>query len=75
MPSPSAVLAGRRAGLAGGGGGVSRPVDTLESGELMGVSVTEEISRQDRDLILWHQKREEGLSSMNKSSAALMCSG
>lgn len=73
MLSPSAALAGRRAGLAGGG--VSRPVDRLESGELMGVSVTEEISRQDRDLMLWHQKREEGLSSMNKSSAALMCSG
>lgn len=73
MLSPSAALAGRRVGLAGGG--VSMPVDRLESGELMGVSVTEEISRQDRDLMLWHQKREEGLSSMNKSSAALMCRG
>lgn len=73
MLHPSTGLGGRRAGLAGGG--VSRPVDRLESGELMGVSVTEEISRQESDLMLWYQKREEGLSSMNASSAALMCSG
>lgn len=73
MLHPSTGLGGSRAGLAGGG--VSRPVDRLESGELMGVSVTEEISRQESDLMLWYQKREEGLSSMNASSAALMCSG
>lgn len=73
MLHPSVGLGGRRAGLAGGG--VSRPADKLESGELIGVSVTEEISRQESDLILWHQKREEGLCSMYASSAAFMCSG
>lgn len=50
MLHPSAGLVGRRAGLAGGG--VSSPVDRLESGELMGVSVTEEISKQESDLML-----------------------
>lgn len=35
------------AGLAGGG--VSRPADCPESGELRGVSVTEEISREDSE--------------------------
>lgn len=35
------------AGLAGGG--VSRPADWLKSGELRGVSVTEEISREDSE--------------------------
>lgn len=48
MLQPSLGLGGRRAGLAGGG--VSRPTDKLDSGELMGVSVTEEISRQESDL-------------------------
>ena len=47
MLKPSLPLAGGRAGLEGGG--VSRPVEKLDSGELMGVSVMEEISRQDRD--------------------------
>lgn len=47
MLQPSVPLAGGRAGLAGGG--VSRPVEKLDSGELMGVSVTEEISRQESD--------------------------
>lgn len=50
MLHPSAGLGGGRAGLAGGG--VSSPVDRLDSGELMGVSVTEEISRQESDLML-----------------------
>lgn len=50
MLHPSVGLGGRRAGLAGGG--VSRPLDRLDSGELMGVSVTEEISRQESDLML-----------------------
>lgn len=50
MLHPSVGLGGRRAGLAGGG--VSSPVDRLDSGELIGVSVTEEISRQDSDLML-----------------------
>lgn len=72
MLHPSGGLAGRRGGLAGGGGGVISPLDRLDSGELMGVSVTEEISRQDR---LWHQKREEGLCSMYASLEAFMCSG
>lgn len=43
-------LGGSRGGLAGGG--VSSPVDRLDSGELMGVRVTEEISRQESDLRL-----------------------
>lgn len=50
MLHPSTGLTGRTAGLAGGG--VSNPVDRLESGELIGVSVTDEISRQDSDLML-----------------------
>lgn len=49
MLNPSVALGGGTASLAGGG--VSSPVDTLESGELIGVSVTEEISRQDRELM------------------------
>lgn len=73
MLHPSGGLGGSRAGLAGGG--VSSPADKLDSGELMGVSVTEEISRQDSDLMLVHQKREEGLCSMYASLAAFMCSG
>lgn len=50
MLHPSGGLGGRRAGLAGGG--VSSPLDKLDSGELIGVSVTEEISRQENDLML-----------------------
>lgn len=50
MLHPSIRLAGSRAGLAGGG--VSSPAEKLDSGELIGVSVTEEISRQDSDLML-----------------------
>lgn len=50
MLHPSVGLGGRRAGLAGGG--VSSPADKLDSGELIGVSVTEEISRQESDLML-----------------------
>lgn len=50
MLHPLGGLGGGRAGLAGGG--VSSPADKLDSGELMGVSVTEEISRQDSDLML-----------------------
>lgn len=73
MLQPSLGLGGRRAGLAGGG--VSSPVDKLDSGELIGVRVTEEISRQESDLMLWHQKREDGLCSMYASLAAFMCSG
>ena len=71
MLHPSVAL-GARAGLAGGG--VSSPADKLDSGELIGVSVTEEISRQENDLMLWHQKREEGLCSMYASLVAFMCS-
>ena len=74
MLHPSAGLGGRGAGLAGGGG-VRSPLDKLDSGELIGVRVTEEISRQDSDLMLWHQKRDEGLCSMYASLEALMCSG
>lgn len=70
---PSAALGGSRAGLAGGG--VSNPVDRLESGELMGVRVTEEISRQESDVTLRHQNREDGLCSGYASSAALACQG
>lgn len=73
MLHPSVGLGGSRAGLAGGG--VSSPLDKLDSGELIGVSVTEEISRQESDLMLWHQKRAEGLCSMYASLAAFMCSG
>lgn len=73
MLYPSVSLGGRSAGLEDGG--VSRPTDRLDSGELIGVSVTEEISRQESDLMPWHQKREDGLCSMYASSAALMCSG
>lgn len=50
MLHPSVGLGGRSGGLAGGG--VSRPPDMLDSGELIGVSVTEEISRQESDLML-----------------------
>lgn len=50
MLHPSVGLGGRSGGLAGGG--VSRPPDMLDSGELIGVSVTEEISRQESDLRL-----------------------
>lgn len=50
MLHPSLGLGGRRVDLAGGG--VSRPTDKLDSGELMGVSVTEEISRQESALTL-----------------------
>lgn len=50
MLNPSVALGGGTVGLAGGG--VSSPVETLESGELIGVSVTEEISRQDSDVKL-----------------------
>lgn len=49
MLHPSAGF-GRRAGLAGGG--VSRPAERLDSGELIGVSVTEEISRHEKDVRL-----------------------
>lgn len=70
---PSAALGGGGAALAGGG--VSNPEDRLESGELMGVRVTEEISRQESDVTLRHQKREDGLCSRYASSAASMCSG
>lgn len=41
------LVGGKRAGLAGGG--VSRLADWLESGELRGVNVTEEISREDSE--------------------------
>lgn len=44
-PHPSGALGGRKVHLAGGG--VSRPADRLDSGELIGVRVTEEISRQE----------------------------
>lgn len=50
MLHPSEGLGGGRAGFAGGG--VSSPADKLDSGELIGVSVTEEISRQESDLML-----------------------
>ena len=53
MLQPGGAAAETAATLAGGG--VSRPEELLDSGELMGVRVTEEISRHDRD-----QKREEG---------------
>lgn len=71
MLHPSEGLGGRSGGLAGGG--VSRPPDRLDSGELMGVRVTEEISRQESAVMLSHQKREDGLRSMYASSSALVC--
>ena len=49
MLHPSAVFR-RRADLAGGG--VSSPAERLDSGELIGVSVTEEISRHEKDVRL-----------------------
>lgn len=70
MLHPSAGLEERRAGLAGGG--VSSPAERLDSGELIGVSVTEEISRQEKDFSLWHQKREEGLCNMYASLVEFM---
>lgn len=44
----------------------------LDSGELIGVRVTEEISRQESVVKLSHQKREDGLRSMYASPTALM---
>ena len=41
------------------GGGVSRPVEKLDSGELAGVRETEDISRQDRDFRLPHQNIDD----------------
>lgn len=73
MLQASPALGGRRGGRGRAclaGGGVSIPAETLESGELMGVSVTEEISRQDSDDTLWNQKREDGLCSRKDSPAA-----
>ena len=70
MLRPSAGLAGGTAGLAGGG--VRSPADRLESGELMGVRVTEEISTQEKDVRLWHQNRDEGLCNMNASLVEFM---
>lgn len=43
------------------GGGVNSPDDCLESGELIGVSVMEEISKQGAESSLLHQKKAEGL--------------
>lgn len=71
MLHPSEGLGGRSGGLAGGG--VSRPPDMLDSGELIGVRVTEEISRQESAVTLSRQKREDGLRSMYASSSAFMC--
>ena len=71
MLHPSDGLGRRSGGLAGGG--VSRPPEMLDSGELIGVRVTEEISRQESAVKLSHQKREEGLRSMYASSTAFMC--
>lgn len=48
--TPASVSGFGGAGLAGGG--VKTPADTLESGELIGVSVTEEISRQEKEVRL-----------------------
>lgn len=71
MLHPSEGLGGRSGGLAGGG--VSRPPDRLDSGELIGVRVTEEISRQESVVMLSNQKREDGLRSMYASSTVFMC--
>ena len=50
------------------GGGVIRPADWLESGELAGVSVREEISRQARAVRSPpHQNRADGLCIMKAS--------
>lgn len=43
------------------GGGINNPGGSLESGELLGVSVMEEISKQGGESSLLHQKKVEGL--------------
>lgn len=43
------------------GGGINNPAGSLESGELLGVSVMEEISKQGGESSLLHQKKVEGL--------------
>lgn len=43
------------------GGGINNPDGSLESGELLGVSVMEEISKQGGESSLLHQKKVEGL--------------
>jgi len=58
-------------GLAGGG--VSKLADWLESGELTGVRVTEEISRLDSDVTSPHQDKADGLCKMYGSLETLTC--
>lgn len=43
------------------GGGVKSPDECLESGELIGVSAMEEISKHGVESSLLHQKKAEGL--------------
>lgn len=43
------------------GGGINSPSDSLESGELTGVTVTEEIFRQEDESSLLRQKEDEHL--------------
>lgn len=56
------------------GGGINNPDGTLESGELLGVSVMEEISKQGGESSLLHQKKVEGLWNICSSLSHFMCS-
>lgn len=57
------------------GGGINNPAGSLESGELLGVSVMEEISKQGGgESSLLHQKKVEGLWNICSSLSHFMCS-
>lgn len=55
------------------GGMASGSLLRLESGEPRGVSVTDDISKQDSNGRLWHHHSDEGLSSTNASLVGFRC--